>query len=66
MPTETAATKSKSLFIKVVYKYDNTINYWAANGIEGIPSIFNLQCGDPKRHLPYWACTRVFSVQEAL
>ena len=29
-------------------------------------NIFNIQCGDPKRHLPYWACARVFSVQEAL
>ena len=24
----------------------------------------NLQCCDPKRHLPYWACARACSVQE--
>ena len=31
-----------------------------------IKYLCNLQCCDPKRHLPYWACACAFSVHEAL
>ena len=38
----------------------------ANTGIVSDNTSFNLQCFDPKRHLPYWACVRALSVRATL